>query len=55
MGFLTIVSLILIIAKCLGLIALSWLACFIPFIIGAVLGLIIIVISFLIVLFASKD
>lgn len=54
MGFLTIVSLILIIAKCLGLITISWFACFIPFIVGVVIAIFIFLITFLALLFGIK-
>ena len=53
MGFLTIVSLILIIAKCLGLITISWFACFAPFLVGLIVKIVFVIIIFLIAIFAN--
>lgn len=52
MGFLAIVSLILIIAKIFNLVSIGWIMCFLPFIIGASIKAVILIIIFIISLFS---
>ena len=53
MKFLTVVSLILIIAKIFGLISLSWLMCFLPFLVVIAIEVIITLLAIILLIVGS--
>lgn len=54
MSIFSVITVILVVAKCLGLINLTWFQCFIPLLIGIGLVIIIIIFAIIIAIIDSK-